>query len=37
MFVLLRQLSLGFNPLAAVIITGIVFGLLHSGNPGANW
>ena len=34
---LLRQLSLGFNPLAAVIITGVVFGLLHSGNPGANW
>ncbi len=34
---LLRQLSLGLNPLAAIIITGVVFGLLHSGNPGANW
>lgn len=34
---LLRQLSLGLNPTAAVIITGILFGLMHSGNPGANW
>jgi len=32
-----RQLSLGINPVAAVLITGIAFGLLHSGNPGANW
>jgi membrane protease YdiL (CAAX protease family) len=34
---LLRQLSLGLNPAAGVLITGIVFGLVHSGNPGANW
>jgi hypothetical protein len=34
---LLRQLSLGLNPMAAVLITGILFGLMHSGNPGANW
>jgi membrane protease YdiL (CAAX protease family) len=34
---LLRQLSIGLNPMAAVLITGVVFGLLHSGNPGANW
>ena len=34
---LLRQLSLGFNPAAAVVITGLLFGLMHSGNPGANW
>lgn len=34
---LLRQFSLGINPTAAVIITGILFGLLHAGNPGANW
>jgi len=34
---LLRQLSIGLNPMAAVIITGILFGLMHSGNPGANW
>lgn len=34
---LLRQLSLGINPTAAVLITGILFGLMHSGNPGANW
>lgn len=34
---LLRQLSLGLNPLAAVVITGTLFGLMHSGNPGANW
>jgi len=33
----LRQLSLGLNPVAAIIITGIFFGLLHAGNPGANW
>lgn len=32
-----RQLSLGINPVAAVLITGVAFGLLHSGNPGANW
>lgn len=34
---LLRQLSIGLNPIAAVVITGILFGLMHSGNPGANW
>jgi membrane protease YdiL (CAAX protease family) len=34
---LLRQLSIGFNSMAAVIITGALFGLMHSGNPGANW
>jgi len=34
---LLRQLSLGLNPAAAVVITGVLFGLMHSGNPGANW
>jgi membrane protease YdiL (CAAX protease family) len=34
---LLRQLSIGLNPMAAVLITGILFGLMHSGNPGANW
>jgi len=34
---LLRQLSLGLNSLAAVVITGTLFGLMHSGNPGANW
>lgn len=34
---LLRQLSIGINPLAAAIITGILFGVLHAGNPGANW
>jgi membrane protease YdiL (CAAX protease family) len=34
---LLRQLSLGLNPIAAVAITGVLFGLMHSGNPGANW
>ncbi len=34
---LLRQLSIGLNPVAAVVITGLLFGLLHSGNPGANW
>lgn len=34
---LLRQLSLGLNPGAAVVITGVLFGLMHSGNPGANW
>ncbi len=34
---LLRQLSIGLNPAAAVVITGLLFGLLHSGNPGANW
>ncbi len=34
---LLRQFSLGSNPAAATIITGVIFGLLHSGNPGANW
>ncbi len=34
---LLRQLSIGLNPVAAVIITGALFGLMHSGNPGANW
>ncbi len=32
-----RQLSLGINPTAAVIITGLIFGLLHSANPGASW
>ena len=34
---LLRQFSIGINPLAAAIITGVLFGLLHAGNPGANW
>jgi membrane protease YdiL (CAAX protease family) len=34
---LLRQLSIGLNSTAAVIITGALFGLMHSGNPGANW
>ena len=34
---LLRQLSIGINPAAAVIITAVLFGLMHSGNPGANW
>ena len=34
---LLHQFSIAFNPTAAAIITGIVFGLIHSGNPGANW
>ena len=34
---LLRQFSLGLNPVAAVIITGLLFGVMHSGNPGANW
>lgn len=34
---LLRQLSIGFNPTAAVLITAVLFGLMHSGNPGANW
>jgi hypothetical protein len=32
-----RQLSLGISPAAAVAITGLVFGLLHSANPGASW
>ena len=34
---LLRQLSIGINPGIAVVITAVLFGLLHSGNPGANW
>jgi len=34
---LLRQLSIGMNPMAGVVITGVLFGLMHSGNPGANW
>jgi len=34
---LLRQLSIGINPTAAVVVTGVLFGLMHSGNPGANW
>lgn len=34
---LFRQLSLGINPTAAVIVSGTLFGLLHAGNPGANW
>ena len=35
---LFRQIALIRNsPLAAAVVTGIVFGLLHSGNPGANW
>ena len=34
---LLRQLSIGINPTAAVVLTGVLFGLMHSGNPGANW
>ncbi|MGI9270201.1 MAG: CPBP family intramembrane glutamic endopeptidase [Woeseiaceae bacterium] len=33
---LLRQFALGLNPIAAIIITGVLFGLMHSGNPGAN-
>jgi membrane protease YdiL (CAAX protease family) len=32
-----RQLSLGINPTGAVIISGLIFGLLHSANPGASW
>lgn len=34
---LLRQLSIGMSPMAGVVITGILFGMMHSGNPGANW
>lgn len=34
---LFRQLALVRGPLFAAIITGILFGLMHSGNPGANW
>ena len=34
---LLRQLSIGLNPMAGVVITGVLFGMMHSGNPGANW
>jgi membrane protease YdiL (CAAX protease family) len=34
---LFRQLSLGLNPTAAVLITAALFGLMHAGNPGANW
>ena len=34
---LLRQFSLGSNAATAAIVTGVIFGLLHSGNPGANW
>jgi CAAX protease family protein len=33
---LLRQFSLGLNPKAAIIITGLLFGLMHGSNPGAN-
>jgi membrane protease YdiL (CAAX protease family) len=32
-----RQLALGINPMGAVIISGLIFGLLHSANPGASW
>lgn len=32
-----RQLRLGINPTAAVLITGSVFGLLHIANPDASW
>lgn len=32
-----RQLSLGISPVAAVAITGLVFGILHSANPDASW
>ena len=32
-----RQLSLGISPAVAAVGTAIAFGLLHSGNPGANW
>jgi len=34
---LLRQLSIGLNPMAAIVLTSLLFGLMHSGNPGANW
>ena len=34
---LLRQLELGLGGGAAAAITGILFGLLHGANPGANW
>jgi hypothetical protein len=34
---LFRQLALLRNPLFAAVTTGILFGLMHSGNPGANW
>ena len=33
----MRQIALATNPLAAVVVTGVLFGLAHSGNPGANW
>ena len=33
---LLRQFALGLNPVAAIVITGVLFGLMHAGNPGAN-
>ena len=34
---LLRQFSIGINAPVAALITGVIFGLMHSGNPGANW
>jgi hypothetical protein len=35
---LFRQLAIvRQDPTLAAIVTGILFGLLHSGNPGANW
>ena len=34
---LFRQLALARGPVTAAIVTGLIFGLLHSGNPGANW
>jgi membrane protease YdiL (CAAX protease family) len=34
---LLRQFSLGVSPGVAVVVTGVLFGLAHGGNPGANW
>ena len=34
---LFRQLALVRGPVFAAVLTGLLFGLLHSGNPGANW
>lgn len=34
---LFRQLALARGPVFAAVLTGLIFGLLHSGNPGANW
>ena len=34
---LFRQIALARGPLIAAVVTGILFGLAHSANPGANW